>query len=986
MQFHAGFTFRDATQVVPYLAELGITHCYASPYLKARPGSNHGYDIVDHGALNPEIGEREDFDQFVAALHEHGLGQILDTVPNHMGVGTNDNPWWNDVLENGPASRYAACFDIAWRSSLRPELRDKVLLPVLADLYGDALEAGQITLAFEDGAFGVRYADRRFPVDPCSYGRILGHRLDELERSLGAEDPGLLELQSILTAVRNLPTRSDTDPERMAERQREKEVIKRRLGSLAEEKQPIHDFIATNVAAFNGSTDDPHSFDLLDGLLESQCYRLSYWRLGSEEINYRRFFDVNDLAALAMEREDVFEATHALVMQLAAEGKVDGLRIDHIDGLYDPAQYLRRLQQHFSIACARRAYEATAESQVVVWNDVKGALRDSIAAEEDASGQGRLDRPLYVVVEKILARGEPLAETWPVDGASGYEFLTQVGNLFVDCQNELALTRIYHSFTNDTEPFAEVAYRKKLLIMQVSLSSELHMLTHQLHRLAQQMRRSRDFTFNTLRDALRQVIASFPVYRTYIDGAGASAWDKRIIEAALRRARIRNPVISGRVFGFIRDALFGKLDDALSDVERAERQRFVGKLQQVTAPVMAKGVEDTAFYTYNRLISVNEVGGDPDQLGIRADQLHAFNQDRQAKWPFSLSPLSTHDTKRGEDLRARINVLSELPDDWQAAVERWRRMNNTHRRQVDDLEAPDANEEYFLYQTLVGAWPLDDGFQAEQDEFVNRIQAYMLKALREAKVHSSWVNPNPEYDEAVREFVRLILDDEASHSFLEDFRPFARRIAHHGFFNSLSQSLLKLASPGVPDTYQGTELWDLSLVDPDNRRPVDFSRRRDLLGSLQAAIAASSRDRCDLCRELLSARRDGRIKLYVHRQVLHCRRDHRGLLSAGEYVPLGSSGARAENVFAFARSSADKRALVAVPRLLVSLIRDPDQSPLGAAVWQDTRLWLPGEFSGLAWHNVFTGERLAPAQSKGQVCFDVSAMLAHFPVCLLVSE
>ena len=888
LQFHAGFTFRDALEILPYLADLGITHCYASSYLKARPGSTHGYDIIDHGSLNPEIGSAADYKQFVAALHEHGMGQILDTVPNHMGVGTNDNPWWNDVLENGPASRYASYFDIAWRSSLRPELRDKVLLPVLADLYGDVLEAGQLTLAFDNGAFVVLYADRRFPVDPRTYGRILGHGLDELERGLGAEDLVFLELQSILTAVRNLAGDADAAAEKMAEHQREKEVIKRRLGSLAVQNQAIRDFIDRNVALFTGSPGDPHSFELMDDLLEHQCYRLSYWRVGSDEINYRRFFDVNDLAALAIEREAVFEATHALVLRWTAEGKVDGLRIDHPDGLYDPAQYLQRLQEHYKLACARQAYDAAPELQVVDWKDVEVALRAFVAEEHGHAGQRRIDRPLYVVVEKILGAREPLVETWPVHGTSGYDFLNQVGGLFVNRDNESALTRIYHDFAQETAPFAEVVYRKKLLIMQVSLSSELHMLTHQLDRLAQKLRHARDFTFNTLREALGEVIACFRVYRSYIDDAGASATDKREVEAALRRARMRNPLISGRVFRFIREMLLWELGGSVGEDERVDRRRFAGKFQQVTAPVMAKGVEDTAFYVYNRLTSLNEVGGDPGQVGIRPEALHAYNQERQAKWPFALSPLSTHDTKRGEDVRARINVLSEVPDEWRACVERWHRMNDRHRQQVDDVEVPDANEEYFLYQTLVGAWPLETGSQEEHGRFVERVQAYMEKALHEAKVHSSWINPIPEYDKAVQEFVRLILDEQASGPFLADFSTFARRLTQYGFLNSLSQTLLKLASPGVPDTYQGSELWDLSLVDPDNRRPVDYARPRELLRGLQSALAAANGDMRELCRELVAARVDGRIKLYVHHQTLRCRREHPGLFSAGEYLPLPS--------------------------------------------------------------------------------------------------
>ena len=770
LQFHAGFTFRDALAIVPYLNALGITHCYASPYLKARPGSTHGYDIIDHGSLNPEIGTTQEYEEWVSALHEHGMGQIIDTVPNHMGVGTSDNLWWNDVLENGPASRYAPYFDIAWRSSLRPELRDKVLLPVLAELYGDVLEAGQLTLAFCDGAFFVHYGDRRFPIAPRSYGRILGHRLEELERGLGTDHASMIEFQSVLTAARNLPGSSETEPEKVVERQREKEVIKRRLAALAATSQPIRDFILGNVALFAGSPGDPRSFDLMDDLLENQCYRLSYWRVGSDEINYRRFFDINDLAALATEREDVFEAVHALVLRLVAEGKVDGLRIDHPDGLYDPATYFRRLQDHAILARARQAFSADPTFQSVEWLEVERGIRDLIAARDGQAGQGRSGPPLHVVVEKILGSRESLIESWLVHGTSGYDFLNQVGGLFVDGNHVDAVSRSYHDFVQDNTTFSDLEYSKKLLIMQVSLSSELHMLTHQLDRLAQTSRRSRDFTFNTLRYALREVIACFPVYRSYIDAAGASPTDRRHVEAAVRRARIRNPLASSRVFRFIRDMLLGGPAESVCDDDRAERIGFAGKFQQVTAPVMAKGVEDTAFYVYNRLMSLNEVGGDPDRFGVRPEALHAYNQERQAKWPLSLSPLSTHDTKRSEDVRARINVLSELPEDWNAATKRWGRMNDPHRQQVEDRQVPDANEEYLLYQTLVGAWPLGTTSLENHGDFVERIQLYMLKALHEAKVHSSWINPDPDYDKAIQEFVRLILDEKANGAFLNDFR------------------------------------------------------------------------------------------------------------------------------------------------------------------------------------------------------------------------
>jgi (1->4)-alpha-D-glucan 1-alpha-D-glucosylmutase len=984
LQFHAGFSFRDAMGIVPYLHDLGITHCYASPYLKASTGSTHGYDIVDHNSLNPEIGSVEDYEAWVAALHAHGLGQILDTVPNHMGVGTNDNAWWNDVLENGPASRYGAHFDIAWRSSPRLELQDRVLLPVLGELYGEVLEAGQLQLTFADGAFSIHYYDRRFPVAPHSYDRILGHRLNEWERSTGSDDPELMEYQSILTAVRNLPHHAETDPVKVAERHREKEVVKRRLAALATDSKAARAFIEENVATFNGRPGVPRSFDLLHELLEHQCYRLAYWRVAPDEINYRRFFDINDLAAVSLERPDVFEAAHGLIFTLLADGKLDGLRVDHPDGLYDPAQYFRRLQEHVVLACARKVLDADPAAEGLDRNEVESQLRRRFGAQSAAAGRDSLRRPLYVVAEKILGADESLVETWPVHGTSGYDFLNRVNGLFVDGGSAMAFDRLYADAIQDSTRYPEVAYRGKRLIMQVSLAAELHTLTYQLDRLAQRSRRSRDFTFNTLRQALREVIACFPVYRSYIDDEGAHEADRRQIATALRRATARNPLLSRRVFGFIRDMLLLESPASFGEADRAEQRRFAGKFQQVTAPVTAKGVEDTAFYIYNCLVSLNEVGGDPGRFGVRPEALHAYSQARQAMWPFALSPLSTHDTKRSEDVRARINVLSEIPEEWRACLERWRRLNDRYKVKGEDQAIPDSNEEYLLYQTLVGAWPLEPYTHEDYAEFVKRMRDYMLKALHEAKVHSSWINPNAEYDEAVQQFVGRMLDERTNGAFLDDFRAFQRRVSHYGMFNSLSQTLLRVTAPGVPDTYQGTELWDFSLVDPDNRRPVDYASRLGVLRELQAAIAHASGDLRELARELVAAKDDGRVKLFVTWRSLRCRRDHPGLFSAGEYIPLLGEGAKAVHLFAFARRAGDGYALVAVPRLPARLVPEAAQPPLGEAVWNATRLLLPEVDLARRWSNVFTGESLDPIEHAGQLSLGAAELFAHFPVALLL--
>jgi (1->4)-alpha-D-glucan 1-alpha-D-glucosylmutase len=983
LQFHEGFTFRDAARIVPYLHELGMTHCYASPYLKARPGSMHGYDITDHSQLNPEIGTDEDYREWVDALHEHSMGHVLDTVPNHMGVLGNENPWWNDVLENGPSSPYASYFDIAWFASPRPELNGKILLPVLGEPYGKALEAGQIRLRFEGGAFGVSYFDHRFPVAPRSYGLVLGYRIAELEALLGADGPQLHEYQSILTAVKHLPRSTETEPHKVAERQREKEVIKRRLATLTAASGAVRGFLEDNVARFNGSPGDTHSFDLLDEMLADQPYRLSYWRVASDEINYRRFFDINELAALSMERPEVFEATHALTLRLLSEGKVDGLRIDHPDGLYDPEEYLWRLQRYYVLARARALYEEDPESRATPWEEIVGPLVRDIDAALRQIGQRSRRWPLYNVVEKILGANESLPEEWPTCGTSGYDFLNQVNGLFVDPAAAPAFTRLYQQWTRDDTPFAELVFQSKFLILQIALSSELHMLAFQLDRLAQKHRWSRDFTLNGLRHALRAVIATFPVYRSYTTAAGVSERDRRYVLTAIRRARARNPAQSGAIFDFIRDMLLLKYPETATDEDKAEQVRFVGKFQQVTAPVMAKGLEDTVFYVYNRLVSLNEVGGDPDRFGLAPAALHRYLQERQTKWPYALSPLSTHDTKRSEDVRARINLLSELPDEWAASLARWSAINRQYKVEIEDESpAPDPNEEYLIYQTLLGAWPLEPYSPEEFRTFVERMQAYVTKALHEAKVHTSWINPNPTYDEAVRTFVGRILDEQTNRAFLDDFRELQRRISHYGLFNALSQTLVRLTAPGVPDTYQGTELWDFSLVDPDNRRPVDYERRPHLLAELRER-AESARDLPGLARELAARKEDGRIKLYVTWKTLTFRRENPGLLSKGEYLPAGIVGERQENVFAFVRRHEGRVAVVAVPRMLTGLISRTGSAPLGPEVWKDTRLILSGGSWQAPLQNIFTGAELKLAASEGNWSLPLGEVFRDLPVAVL---
>jgi (1->4)-alpha-D-glucan 1-alpha-D-glucosylmutase len=981
LQFHAVFTFRDATRIVAYLRDLGITHVYASPYLKARPGSCHGYDITDHQLLNPEIGTEADFAVWTMALRDNGLGQVLDIVPNHMGIIGNENRWWNDVLENGPASPYSEYFDIGWQSSPRPELKGRVLLPILGEPYGKALEAGQLRLVFQDGTFGIQYFEHRFPLDPRTYEVILRHRLDELKQLFAADDPAIVEYQSILTAVSHLPLHSETEPAKVAERQREKEVIKRRLRALVQATPPLALFLDLTVALFNGKAGTARSFDLLDSLLDGQAYRLSFWRVASDEINYRRFFDVNELAALNMEREEVFDDTHKLILRLLAEGAVNGVRIDHVDGLYDPQQYLQRLQQSYVLSLAKEVVKFEPMFQNLKWETIEPHLRAKIADAVREGQRGLLWRPLYVVVEKILEADESLPDDWSIHGTSGYDFLNYVNNIFVEPANSEALTRLYQEWIGDATPFREVAYQKKNLILHVALASELQMLAYQLDRLAQKNRWSRDFTLNSLRRALREVIAYLGVYRTYISNRGVRDTDRRYVEAAVRAAMDRNPLMSRYLFTFLRDCLLLRYPESATDQDNAEQRNFAGKFQQVSSPVMAKGVEDTAFYDYSRFLSLNEVGGDPGRFGVPSDALHRFLQERQAKWPYALSPLSTHDTKRSEDVRARLNVLSEMADEWRDSVRRWSQMNARLRLKVNELFAPDPNEEYFLYQTLLGAWPLEPYSAEEYGTFRNRIQAYMLKALHEAKTHSSWINPNSDYDEAFKSFVTGVLDETSNAEFLNDLRAFVKRVSHFGLLNSLSQTLLRIVCPGVPDTYQGTELWDFSLVDPDNRRPVDYERRRNMLNELRSQAASPK----ELARQLIDSKQDGRVKLFVTWQALNCRRKHQGLFSKGSYEPVQVSGVKRDNVFSFMRREDDRRALVVVPRRIVSLAPTGDFRR-AKEVWQDTSLLLPADGGGQCYHNVFTGDSVTPGEVNGQRVLSAANVFADFPVALLVGE
>lgn len=975
LQFNKGFGFDDARLIVPYLHRLGVSTLYASPYFAARPGSMHGYDVHDQNRLNPELGSTAQYEALCSELADCGMGQILDIVPNHMCIEGQGNALWADLLENGPSARSACFFDIDWHP-LKPELENKILVPILGDQYGTVLENGELCLQFEEGSFYLYYYDHKLPIIPKSYRHILGLQLDRLEQELGPDAPQYQELMSIITALKHLPSVTENDPEQIDERYREKEIVKRRLWSLYQNSGAVRDFIDRNLTSLNGCKGIPESFDGLDTLLQDQVYRITHWRVATEEINYRRFFDINSLGAIRVEDPTVFEATHRLLFDLVAAGKVTGLRIDHADGLQDPVDYLKRLQA----ACFSRRYE---RNFALAADDQPGD-EPATTAQEAYTRILEADpgyRPFYIVAEKILLKAEKLPANWPVYGTTGYDFANQVNGIFVDTANGKLFETIYTRFMQHRVDFHDAQYQKKKLVMQVALSSEINTLGHYLNRISEQSRHTRDFTLNSLIKSLIEVIACFPVYRTYIAGFEVTERDRQYIEAAVKSAKRLNPAVSASVFDFIRDVLLLRFPDNLPEEQCRARLDFVKRFQQLTGPVMAKGVEDTTFYLYNRLVSLNEVGGSPERFGISLEAFHGQNIDRCKSRPLAMLASSTHDTKRSEDVRARINVLSEIPELWREGLMRWSRQNRRIKLVVDGRARPSRNEEYLLYQTLVGTWPCCKPDTAAFGEFRDRIKAYMLKAMREAKVHTSWINPDSHHEDAALYFIDMILKDLPGNAFLHDFAGFQQLTAACGIFNSLSQLLLKITSPGIPDIYQGNELWDFSLVDPDNRRPVDFSTRMALLEQLERRVAEQGLTAT--ARELTKQRQDGQIKLYLTWKALTFRRDQRELFEQGRYLPLEVAGSRREHVCAFERSTNHSAVLVVAPRFCSRLIEHPNGLPLGLEVWQDTCILQPFDTSCSAYRNLLTGELLRLEPQDGRLGLPLHKILSVFPVALL---
>jgi (1->4)-alpha-D-glucan 1-alpha-D-glucosylmutase len=969
LQLHKEFPLTAARDIVPYLAKLGVGAVYTSPYFTAEPGSMHGYDVCNHNEINPELGGPEALDAFVSAVSSHQMGHVMDFVPNHMGIGKCMNPWWRDVLENGPGAASAVFFDVDW-TPFKPELYAKLLLPILGDQYGNVLERGELQLVFRDGALSLTYFDIDLPINPRQAAGVYRAAVDPLTHVLGPDDPQLHEFLSIVSSLENMPRYAESNAERAADRQREKEVARGRLARLASESPQVHEHIEAAVTRFNGEPGRPESFDALHELLETQPYRLAYWRAASHEINYRRFFDVNTLAGLRVEVPEVFETTHRLLGTLLSEGKVTGVRLDHPDGLFDPARYFADLQ-----TLAAR-----------VWNC------DSTSEDGDP-------RCLYVVAEKVLSENEQLPSRWAVHGTTGYNYLNDLNGLFVDGTKAKRMRRVYVRLTGREERFDDVLYTCKRLIMSTAMASELSVLAHMLDRVGESNRKSRDFTLDSMRDVITEVVACFPVYRTYVDENGWTPEDRAVLAQTITRARRRNPAMEATLFDFFREVMLPREVEAeprsderregypsATAAEARERLRFAMKLQQYTGPVQAKGLEDTAFYRYNLLLSLNEVGGDPAAFGRSTEHFHDANARRLVNWPYEMLATTTHDTKLGEDVRARINILSEIPDEWGREASKWMRLNKAHRTLVDGEPAPDRNDEYRFYQALVGVWPLEcrDTTQTPSD-LVDRLQEYMLKAVRESKVYTSWITQNVTYEAALRRFIDRVLRGPSADRFLRAMLPFQRRIADLGLLNSLAQATLKLGSPGVPDFYQGTDLWELSLVDPDNRRPVDFARRRELLEDVLAALEGEPQERSARLSEYIRSWPDGRIKLAITAAGLRMRRERPNLFLKGRYLPLQAQSVVNGSLVAFARVLEDKVAVFVAPRLCAALPRGGAAVPLGADSWKTSRILLPPEISSRTYTHVLTGAELRPTATESEAWLFAGQIFETVPVGMLVA-
>jgi (1->4)-alpha-D-glucan 1-alpha-D-glucosylmutase len=934
IQLNQGFRFVDALKILDYLQILGISDLYLSPVLASRKGSSHGYDVIDPSRLDPDLGTEEEFAALQNELQNRGMGLLLDIVPNHMAASA-ENPWWMDILENGAQSAFAAFFDVDW-NSYAPGLQGRILLPILGRPFGEALDCGELKLVYNDGRFFIQYFESIFPLSPRSYYSVLNHRLETLKETLGEENGAYYEYSGILAATLELARGDRRSADSAAERRMRFESARERLRMLVNSNTGIARLIQDNIADINGKEGDPGSLGMLQRLLAEQNYKLAFWQNLNETINYRRFFTIADLVGVRVEDPIVFEATHGYILRLVARNPSAGLRIDHIDGLRDPLTYLNRLQER-------------------------------LATDETKS-----DRPNYVIVEKILARHEHLPEDWPVSGTTGYDYTNQANGVFVNPEGAHQIEEIYSNFINRRQDFADVLYQKKKLVMNTLLAVEMRTLGRHLMELASLDRYARELDGARLREALIEVTACMNVYRTYTRNMELRPEEIQYIEGALSAARARAAHISHGYFNFIREVLLLLNPPHVLPDQREMRLGFVMRWQQFTGPIVAKGFEDTALYVYHPLLSLNEVGGNPRPAeAATREEFYRFLQERQQRWPGTLDATSTHDTKRSEDVRARLNVLSEIPSEWEDHLKRWSLWNGKHKINIAGQTAPDSNEEYFFYQTLLGVWPLQE---SASENLLQRVQEHLIKAIREAMVHTRWTRPNEQHEDALRKFAERVIC-ENNREFLRDFHEFHEKIAYYGMINGLSQVLLKIASPGVADFYQGSELWDLRLVDPDNRGQIDFAKSMAALKTIASESGSIGRS----VRDLVTHWQDGRVKLYLIWKALNFRRAQPDLFLRSDFVPLESTGCYAENVVGFVRRTVTSSVLVAVPRWL-SRIRSGGQQ----FDWCDTRLRLPPG-SASRWNHIL-GPGFAAAQNgNGEPCLMADDLFRDFPVALLQS-
>ncbi|MEL6468883.1 MAG: malto-oligosyltrehalose synthase [Cyanobacteria bacterium J06623_4] len=914
LQFTPSFGFEQASDIADYLVQLGISDIYASPIFKARSGSQHGYDVVDQNQINPELGGQEKFESLIQKVRDRNLGWLQDIVPNHMAYD-RQNPYLMDVFEHGEKSQYSGMFDIDWSHQAIP---GQVLAPMLGDTYECCLERGELQLSYDLQGLGINYYSLRFPISLESYPDFFSQSIEKLD-SESAQS-----LTAILTRLNESLPNLAGKPRAQAVRE-----IKAQLRSHYESNHNIRSHIEQTLQTFNQPANDTAEFAPLNKLLKKQFYQLAFWKTAAETLNYRRFFTVNELICLNAQDPAVFEQTHKLIQQLVEENKITGLRVDHIDGLYDPLAYLKRLS------------EAT-----------KGT---------------------YTLVEKILEATETLPEQWPIQGTSGYEFLTCVNRVFCQAKNEAAFSDLYQQFTELPDDYEASFLQKKRLLADTDLAGDLKNLSDALQDIAAELKEGQQLAAEGLAIALKEVMICFAVYRAYVDNTGSSKADQSDIQQAIAQAKHHLPQQTNEL-DFIKKLLTHTDLSALPDTLQTQCLHFAMRVQQFTGPLMAKGIEDTLFYVYNRFVGLNEVGGAPGAFGLSVEAFHRYHQHKQAHWPHTLNASSTHDTKRSEDVRSRLAVLSEIPETWATQVNHWRELNADKKQSTHPHTSPTPTDEYFLYQTLVGAYPFDNS--DDLSDFRERIKAYAIKAGREAKVNTNWISPDESYENAYTSFIDQLLTPSKNNTFLNSLQAFQQSIATYGIYTALSQQLIKIAAPGIPDFYQGSELWDLSLVDPDNRRPVDYSKRKQHIKE----IATDWRVNPDeLLQNLLKKAPNGRIKLFLTMRGLALRHHYQDLFATGSYVPLTVTGTHAECVIAFARMQGKQTVIAIAPRFFTSLSA-ADTLPCGTAIWQDTAVTLPSQ-SQAPWKNWLTGkEQPLPEKALiGELC-------EAFPVALLSNE